>query len=121
MFSSINIIFYHLCPQTLREEDRAEADNLSNEVSLRLRESKDQMVERVMQVDWTPHGLHTVTVSSFQAPLNISERQKLLKARFLQLESPQCSREALKLDIFKVKYDKIMKEKPKKLLIGKIF
>ena len=24
MFSSINIIFYHLCPQTLREEDRAE-------------------------------------------------------------------------------------------------
>ena len=111
----------HPLSRRAREEDRAEADNLSNEVSLRLRESKDQMVERVMQVDWTPHGLHTVTVSSVQAPLNISERQKLLKARFLQLESPQCSREALKLDIFKVKYDKIMKEKPKKLLIGKIF
>ena len=39
----------------------------------------------------------------------------------MTLWSPQCRREALKLDIFKVKYDKIMKEKPKKLLIGKIF
>ena len=41
----------HPLSRRAREEDSAEADNLSNEVSLRLRDSKDQMVERVMQVD----------------------------------------------------------------------
>ena len=33
-----------------RSEDMVEADNLNNEASLRLRESKDIMVGRVMQV-----------------------------------------------------------------------
>ena len=43
-----------------------------------------------------------------QAPLNIAEKQKLLKTQFLQLRSPPCSRERLKLDIFQVKYKNLM-------------
>ena len=51
-----------------------------------------------------------MTTNIFQAPLNISERQKLLKTQFFQVKSPQYNKDEIKLDIFKVKYKNIMKE-----------
>ena len=60
---------------------------------------------------------------SIQAPLHISERQKLLKTRFFQATSPKYSKESLKLDIFKVKYQNLMKENPVTIpqnVLGKI-
>ena len=74
-----------------KSEDIVASNNLYNETSVRLRNSKDLLIERVKQT-----------------PLNIAEKQKLLKTRFFQAKSPQYSKDCLKLDIFEIKYQKLM-------------
>ena len=95
-----------------RSEDLVTEDNINNETVMRLRESRDQIVERVVQVRSGNLRIFSVIklLRYLQAPLNIAERQKLLKTKFLQVRSPQCNKDRLKLDIFQIKYQKLMKQ-----------
>eukprot|EP00092_Neocalanus_flemingeri_P018586 GFUD01020127.1.p1 GENE.GFUD01020127.1~~GFUD01020127.1.p1 ORF type:complete len:695 (-),score=171.77 GFUD01020127.1:207-2246(-) len=63
--------------------------NLYNQTSIRLREKKDPLIERVKQV-----------------PLHIAESQKLLKTSIFQLKSPQYPTKCLILNIYKIKYER---------------
>ena len=44
-------------------------------------------------------------------PLNIAAKQAILKRRFFQIKSPQCDKDVLKIDLFKIKYEKIKKKR----------
>jgi len=72
-----------------KSEESAAYSNLYNQTSVRLRDTKDPLIERVKQV-----------------PLHIAESQKLLKTSIFQLKSPQYPTKCLILNIYKIKYDK---------------
>jgi len=72
-----------------RSSESAAYSNLYNQTSVRLRDTKDPLIERVKQV-----------------PLHIAESQKLLKTSIFQLKSPQYPTKCLILNIYKIKYDR---------------